>query len=152
MATGLPGLTSDAIAASHFTIEIDGNEIAQFQEVGGITSEIGVIELNENTALGQPIVKKLPGPRKPPTITLKRGKNVSTQLWDWHYAMSQGKVVDARKNGSIVLFDFTHGEVARWDFYNAWPSKVTVSNLKAGSSDIVTEEVSMVCEDIKRVK
>src|ERR1700737_726861 len=105
MAKGLPGLETDAYAAYHFAVEIDGVEIAQFSELGGISSEIDVIELKENSKGGKPVIKKLPGMRKPPTITLKRGLNNSMALYDWHKSMYDGKVADARKNGSIILND-----------------------------------------------
>ena len=77
MPTGLPGLPTDALAGYHFSIEIDGVSIAQFQEVSGIVSELDVIELKENTKDGKYILHKLPGNRKPPSITLKRAKNSS---------------------------------------------------------------------------
>jgi phage tail-like protein len=152
MAKGLPGLPEDAIASYHFSVEIDHTEIAQFSELSGITSEIDVIELKENTTGGKPVIKKLPGARKPPTITLKRAKNISTALWDWHYAMYQGKVSDARRNGSIILNDFAQGEVARYNFTNGWVSKVNVGTLKAGANEVLMEECTIVCEDLQRVK
>ena len=151
MAKGLPNLPSDALASYHFTVEIDKTEIAQFSELSGITSELDVIELKENTADGKPVIHKLPGARKAPTITLKRAKNASKDLWDWHYAMVNGKVSDARRNGSIVLKDYEDGEVARYNFTNAWVSKVTTGTLKAGGNEVLMEEVSIVCEEIVRV-
>lgn len=152
MPTGIPGLQTDALAGYHFSIEIDGVAIAQFQEVSGITSEIDVIELKENTKDGKYILHKLPGNRKPPTITLKRAKNSSTDLWDWHQKMYQGKVGDARKNGSVVMQGFDNSEVSRWNFINAWPSKISTSALKAGSNEVLMEEVTIVCEELERVK
>src|SRR6266851_4767989 len=152
MANGLPGLGSDALAGYHFSVELDGVSIAQFQEVSGITSELDVIELKENTKDGKYILHKLPGNRKPPTITLKRAKNSSTDLWEWHKKMYQGSVADARKNGSIVMYDYGNQEVSRYKFMNAWPSKVTTSALKAGANEIITEEVTIVCEELERVK
>jgi|ERR1700674_356433 len=152
MPTGLPGLPTDAIAGYHFSIEIDGVSIAQFQEVSGIVSEVDVIELKENTKDGKYILHKLPGNRKPPSITLKRAKNSSTDMWDWHQKVYQGKVADARKNGSVVLYGYDHAEVSRYNFVNAWPSKVTMSALKAGSNEVLMEEVTIVCEELERVK
>ena len=64
--------------------------IAQFSELLGHHLEIDVIELKENTKDGKPLIKKLPGARKSPTITLKRGKNASMALWEWHYKHVQG--------------------------------------------------------------
>jgi phage tail-like protein len=152
MPSGLPGLPSDALASYHFSIEIDGVTIAQFQEVSGIASEIDVIELKQNTKDGKYVIHKLPGNRKPPTITLKKGKDSSKDLWDWHEKIYQGKVGDARKNGSIVLYDYQHGEVGRYNFVNAWPSKVSTSSLKAGGNEVLMEEVTLVCEELSRVK
>jgi phage tail-like protein len=152
MATGLSGLPTDALAGYHFSIEIDGVAIAQFQEVSGISSEVDVIELKENTKDGKYVIHKLPGNRKPPSITLKRAKNSSKDLWDWHEKIFQGKVKEARKNGSVVLYDYEHAEVGRYNFLNAWPSKVTMSSLKAGSNEILMEEVTIVCEELHRAK
>lgn len=152
MPLGLPSLPNDALASYHFSVEVDNTEIAQFSELSGITSEIDVIELKENTRDGKPLIKKLPGARKPPTITLKRAKNASMDLWNWHYAMYQGNVADARRNGSIVLYDYTFGEVARYNFFNGWVSKITMGAAKAGANEVLTEECSIVCEEIIRVK
>jgi phage tail-like protein len=149
---GLPSLPNDAIASSHFSVEIDGLEIAQFSELSGITSEIDVIELKENSFDGRPVIKKLPGARKPPSITLKRAKNTSMDLWNWHQAMVQGNIGEARKNGSVVLYDFQYGEVARYNFLNGWVSKVSMGTAKAGSNEVLMEEVTITCEEIERVK
>src|SRR6266700_3365986 len=89
MPAGLPGLPTDALAGYHFSIEFDGVTIAQFQEVSGLTSELDVIELKQNTPDGKYVIHKLPGNRKPPSITLKRGKNGSKDLWDWHEKIIQ---------------------------------------------------------------
>jgi phage tail-like protein len=152
MAKGLPSLPNDAIASYHFAVEIDNTEIAQFSELSGITSEIDVIDLKENGFDGKPVQKKLPGMRKPPTITLKRAKNASMDLWNWHYAMYQGKVTDARRNGSVILYDFEFGEIARYNFINGWVSKISMGAAKAGANEVLTEECTIVCEDLVRVK
>ena len=91
MAKGLPNLPSDALASYTFSIEIDRTEIAQFSEVSGLASEVDVIELKENTIDGKLVIKKAPGAIKPATITLKRAKIASTELWKWHEAVMQGK-------------------------------------------------------------
>ena len=64
---------------------------------------------------------------------------------------AQGKLGDARRNGSIVMKGFDGSEVARYNFTNAWPSKVTMGTLKAGSNEVLMEEVSIVTEALNRV-
>jgi len=150
MASGLPNLPSDALASYLFAIEIDSIEIAQFTEISGLVSEIDVIELKENTRDGKLVIHKSPGAMKPPTITLKRAKNSSKALWDWHEAMLQGKVSESRKNGSVILKSYDGTEVARYNFTNAWVSKVTTGTLKAGANEVLMEEASLVCESFVR--
>jgi phage tail-like protein len=151
MAKGLPNLPTDALVAQHFAIEIGSVEIAQFSEVSGLASEVDVVELKENTPDGKPIIHKLPGAPKPPTITLKRAKNASKDLWDWHDAMRKGRVQAARKEGSVVLKDFEGSEVSRYNFYGAWISKLTTSTMKSGSNEVLMEEVTIQCEALERV-
>ncbi len=150
MAGGLPNLPSDALASYLFAIEIDSIEIAQFSEISGLVSEIDVIELKENTRDGKLVIHKSPGAMKPPTITLKRAKNSSKALWDWHEAMLQGKVSESRKNGSVILKSYDGTEVARYNFTNAWVSKVSTGTLKAGANEVLMEEASLVCESFVR--
>jgi phage tail-like protein len=150
MAGGLPNLPSDALASYLFAIEIDSIEIAQFSEISGLASEIDVIELKENTRDGKLVIHKSPGAIKPPTITLKRAKNSSKALWDWHEAMVQGKVSESRKNGSVILKSYDGTEVARYNFTNAWVSKISTGSLKAGANEVLMEEASLVCESFVR--
>ena len=77
MSSGLgPG---DAITAARFSIVIDGYQIASFSELVGITTEVEPVELMASTDK-EMLLKKLPDKHKPPTLTLKRGKNQSMKL------------------------------------------------------------------------
>jgi phage tail-like protein len=149
MPGGLPNLPSDALASYLFSIEIDSIEIAQFAEVSGLASEVDVVELKENTRDGKLVIHKSPGAVKPPTITLKRGKNSSKALWEWHQAMLHGKVSEGRKNGSVILKSYDGSEVARYNFTNAWISKISTGTLKAGANEVLMEEASLVCESFE---
>jgi phage tail-like protein len=50
------------------------------------------------------------------------------------------------------MFDQELKEVARWNFNNAWPSKVSGPSLKTDSNEIGIEELTLVHEYIARVK
>src|SRR5215475_6909964 len=130
----------DALAGYSFSVEIDGVSIAQFKEVSGLSAEIQTIEHRENKQGGLPVLKKLPGARKFGDITLKRGKTNSKTVWDWLKKVQDGDIDGARKNGSIVLYDYKHGEVSRFHFMNAWPSKVSLGSMQAQGNDILLEE------------
>lgn len=144
-------MADEVIAASRFSITVDGTEIAQFNELVGITSEIDVIDFMENSDQEFMQNKKLPGKRKPPTITLKRGKSKSMELYTWHEAVLLGKIGAARRSGSVILYDYEGNPVSRYHFHNGWPSKITLSGLKAGASEVLMEEVTIVCERLERI-
>jgi phage tail-like protein len=140
--------TGDALAGYTFGIEIDGVTIAQFREVGGISAEIQVIELRENKVGGLPTMKKLPGAKKYGDLTLKRGRTDNKALWDWMKQVQDGNIEGARKNGSVVLFDYQRGETSRFNFTNGWPSKVSLGSLQAGGNDVLVEECTITHEGI----
>lgn len=140
----------DAITASRFSIVIDGYQIASFSGLIGITTEVEPVELLQSTDTAV-VLKKLPGKTKPATITLKRGKNQSMELWLWHEAVLMGDIMAARKSCSLVMYATDGTAVARYYMENAWPSKLEVGALKAGASEVLMETVTIVCEHIQRV-
>src|SRR5215831_16688790 len=109
----------DALAGYSYSIDIDGVLVAQFKEVSGISAEIQTNEQRENKIGGLPVMKKLPGEKKYGDITLKRGRTDNKALCDWIKQVQDGNIDLARKNGSIVLYNYTHGEVARVNLVNA---------------------------------
>ncbi|MDJ0770660.1 MAG: phage tail protein [Ilumatobacter sp.] len=139
----------DALGGYTFKIEIDGQVIAQFKEVSGLGASREVIEHRELNLMGKEVIKKLPGKKSWEDIVLKRGVTDSTAVDDWFGEILKGNVDAARKNGSIVLYDYAGGEVRRYNFKNAWPNKVSVSGLQAGSSDIAVEEVTLSHEGLE---
>jgi len=139
---------ADALSGYNFSIEIDSIAIAQFREVAGLSAEITTIEHRENNPKGLPVLKKLPGSRKYGDITLKRGRTDSKVLWDWIKKVQDGKIDEARKNGSIVLYDYAGSEKSRFNFLNAWPSKVSLGSMQAGGSEVLLEECTITHEGI----
>ena len=153
MASGVPSSnTRDALHARNFTLEIDGVQIAQFSEVSGITSEVEVTQIKENTPDGKYVLQQVMGAPKAPQFTIKRFLNASDDLWKWHKSAREGDLKGARKNGAITANDFAGKEVARWSFTDAWCSKLTTSALKAGSNEVATEEATVVAHELSRTK
>jgi phage tail-like protein len=139
----------DPLASYSFAVEIDSVTIAQFKEVHGLGVTISVIENRSNIPGGQPIIQKLPGARKHDDIHLSRGKVADRAFWDWIKTVQEGKIDQARKNGSIVLYDYAHGEVQRFNFRNGWPARVEVGRLTAGADTVLLESVTIAIEDLE---
>ena len=138
----------DALANYAFQIEVDGVTLAQFKEVSGLSAEIQVVEHKENKPGAIPVIKKLPGAQKWGDITLTRGKTNDASWWGWIKEVQEGKIDAARRNGSIVLYDYERGEQARFNFANGWPSKVSIGSLQAGGNDVAIEEMTIVHEGL----
>ena len=100
---------------------------------------------------GHEVILKVPGRLKWGDIVLKRGLTSNLDMWDWRKKVEDGDVSGARANGSIVMYDQTLTETARWNFNNAWPSKISGPSPKADSNEIGVEELTLVHEYIARV-
>jgi len=138
----------DLVTPFVFVLEIDSVEIATFGRCSGIESETEVVEYKEG---GDPLlVRKIPGATKWSDLTLERRIDGSATLWEWRRQVVEGDIHAARRNGSIVVKDSQQVEVARWNFVNGWPSKVTGPSLNASGNEIAVEEVTIVHEGLER--
>ena len=144
------GGRSDPLVSYHFHVEIDGITQAQFRECGGLGSESQVVEYKE-AVKGVTVIRKQPGAIKWSDITLKRGVSDVMELWQWRKQVEQGKVDEARKNGSIVLYDQANKEIARWNFKDGWPSKLGGPQVKADGNEVAIEELTITHEGMERV-
>lgn len=151
MPAGSDAISGDPLISSNFGIELAGAIAGYFTEVSGLGSETETSEHKVVGPNGQQIVRKIPGLLKWGDITLKRGISSSMDLWDWRKKVEEGNVTAARTNGSIIMYDQEGSEVARWNFENAWPSKISGPSVKSDSSEIVLEELTIVHEYIERV-
>jgi phage tail-like protein len=141
------GQVTDPFGNFNFLVEIDGITRAAFQEVSGFDSTIDVIEHREggeNTTL-----RKLPGMTKYSNLTLKWGITDDVDLYTWHRQIVQGQI--ERRNGSIVLLDRAGQEVARWNFFRAWPTKYDGPDLNAEGNDVAIETLELAHEGVERV-
>ena len=141
----------DPLVSFHFMIDVQGEITGYFTEVSGLGSESEIIEQKVVNEKGIEIIKKIPGRLKWGDITLKRGITSNLDMWNWRKKVEEGKVNDARKNGSIVMFDQELAEKARWNFVNGWPTKITGPAPKADSNEIGVEELTIAHELITRV-
>lgn len=138
----------DPIANYAYQVDVDGQTLAQFKEVSGLSTEISVIEHRENKPGALPVMRKVPGAQKVGDVTLKRGKTDNQGFWEWIKKVQEGKIDEARSGASIALFSYERGEVARYNLENAWPSKVNIGQLEAGGNSVLIEEVTIVHEGL----
>jgi phage tail-like protein len=140
----------DPLVSFNFALDIAGSVTGFFTEVSGLGSETEVTDHVVVGQNGQQITKKVPGRLKWGDITLKRGITTNLDIWTWRQQVETGDIAGARKNGSIIMYDQTGTEVARWNFERAWPSKVSGPSISASDSAVGVEELTLVHEYIKR--
>lgn len=139
------------MTASTFVIQVDGIQVASFSELSGINTEVEPVEYISTGTSGITHTKQY-GKTKPPQVTLKRGLDTETYMWAWHQGVLQGDPT-ARKTCSLQLFAASvspkSGQpLITYLLENAWPSKLEISGMKAGATELVTETVVLLCDQI----
>lgn len=155
--TGL--FKTDPLVSQNFFLEIDGKVVSMLTSVSGLDMEIAVSELDQGVPKGESqSVKTASKPQSPPNLTLVRMASVdadSDELWQWFVEVRDKGLTakgggSRRKNGSVVLFDSTGKEVTRFNFYDAWPQRISTDQLSVDSSEPVKETVTLVIERLER--
>lgn len=146
------GTRVDPLVSVSFFVEVQGVFTGTFRGCTGLGSQSEVIENLAAGAGGVTHIYKIPGVTRWTNIVLKRGVTDSMDVWAWRRQVEEGKVNEARKNGSIIMYDQTNTEVARWNFENGWPAKISGPNLDASTNEIAIEELEIAHEKLVREK
>jgi len=141
----------DPLVSSWFGIDFQDQVVGAFRECTGLGSENEVVEYKASGPKGEYVIKKVPGRLKWNNVTLKRGITDSMDMWTWRKLVEQGKISDARKNGTITMYNQQGNPVAKWNFTNAWPSKLTGPSANANNNEVAIEELEITHEGYERV-
>lgn len=161
MPAGFDMVAAEPLISSAFFLELDGTEVGALQEVNGLDLEVDVVELKALGKNGVQMAEKTVGQsKKVSELTMKRiatRDNGSDDIWKWFSTIQKEGVGDAsrkknRKNGSVVVYGTDNKEVSRWNFENAFVSKVSTSGMSATTNDPVTETITLQCENLQRKK
>jgi phage tail-like protein len=153
-------IDTDPIVARMFYLEIDGDKLI-LSGVSGLDLEMGVVSVQQVGKDGKvQHIKTLGQVTTVPELSITRMapmNAMSDPIWKWFQTIrtkgfAGASRVDNRKNGSIVLYDTAYSEVARFNFTNGWPSKISTDSLTTESNDAVKETITLVIENLDRVK
>lgn len=150
--SGNPGVTEELYGAYNFLLEITGITqdvgivVGGFKSVSGMDSETEIVEFKQGN---DTVVRKKPGRTTYANITLERGYTATDDLWEWRKNIEDGKI--DRRSGSVVILDQDGTtEVARYNFYEAWPCKWYVPDMSADSSAMAIEKIELAVERVER--
>lgn len=132
-----------------FRFEVDfGTQLQKiaFQEVSGMDKEVQIIEYRaSNSALFSTI--KMPGIAKYGNVTMKRGVFVNDNtFWDWMDEIKMNTI--ARRTVLIKLLDETGAVTMQWQLLNAWPTKITGSDLKSDGNEVAVDTIEIAHEQL----
>jgi phage tail-like protein len=129
----------------HFLVEWGGSKIG-FTEVSGLDITTEVIEYRDGVSPEYSKIK-MPGQRKFSNITLKRGSFKSdNQFYEWFNTVSLNTI--ERRNLTVSLLNENHEPVIVWKVKNAWPTKITPTDLKADGNEVAIESLELAHEGL----
>jgi len=146
-----PGGRVDPLVSVSFYVDVQGVFTGTFRSCTGLGSQSEIVEHLAAGKGGTTHIYKIPGVCKWTNICLKRGVTDSMDVWTWRKQVEEGNVNEARKNGSIIMYDQAGTtEIARWNFVSGWPRKVSGPTFNAQNNEIGIEELEIVHEGVVR--
>jgi phage tail-like protein len=147
----MPTEIYDEIYGSFFSLTIDGVDMATFTGCSGLNIEFDVATQKHINKDGKISTIKIPGKTKYSEVVLKRGYTADLKLNKWFEDVAQAKTAQAKdvKTGAITLYSRDFKPVAKFNLTNCWPSKLSVTDLNAASSDVMIEELTIQHEMIE---
>jgi phage tail-like protein len=129
----------------HFQVDWGGTNIS-FTEVTGLEVTTEKLEYRGGAS---PEYNKLnfPGMQTYGDLTLKRGVFAGdNEFYDWWNTVALNTV--ERRDITISLLNESHEPVVVWKVKNAWPTKVTSTDLNSTGTDVAVETLVLAHEGL----
>ncbi|WP_322052156.1 phage tail protein [Paraburkholderia bannensis] len=129
-----------------FSLDIGDLQNSAFQEVTGLDVETEVIEYRDNNSRQFSTVK-MPGISKVGNVTLKKGIFVKdNKFWAWFEQIEMNTI--KRAPAVIKLLDEMGNSTMVWTLANAFPVKITGTDLKSDGDAVAVETLEIAHEGI----
>lgn len=113
--------------------------VMHFQEISGLDAEAQPIEYQRGDSPVFSVVK-MPGLKKHSDVTMKKGVFKSdNKFWDWFNEIKMNTI--KRKPVTITLIDETGAATMVWTLANAWPNRVSGTDLKSQGNEVAVETI-----------
>ena len=131
----------------YFSVDIDGvGTNLPFQEVSGLDAEAQVIEYRAGNSKSFSTIK-MPGIVKSGNVTLKKGVFVKdNKFWDWFNQIKMNTI--KRVPVTISLLDEAGKPTMVWTLANAWPAKITGTDMKSDGNEVAVESIEIAHEGL----
>ncbi|MEN9353615.1 MAG: hypothetical protein RL318_940 [Fibrobacterota bacterium] len=123
-----------------------GKEVMSFQEVSGLDIQSEEIKYRRGDSPVFSVVK-MPGMVKVGNVTMKKGVfKGDNKYWDWFAKIKMNTI--ERVPVTISLLDETGKAAMTWKLANAWPTKITATDLKSEGIEVAIETIEVVHEGL----
>ncbi|MCB0466092.1 MAG: phage tail protein [Aequorivita sp.] len=131
----------------YFTVSLGSQDnTVSFQEVSGLETETQPIEYRHGDSKQFSTIK-MPGIVKTGNVTLKKGIFVNDiNFWKWYEAIKMNTI--KREAVTIQLLDEKGKPTMTWILTNAWPTKITVTDMKTDANEVAVESLEFSHEGL----
>ena len=129
----------------HFEVQWGGTRIG-FTEVTGLEVSTDKIEYRDGASKEYHKIR-MPGMQTFGDLTLKRGIFAGdNEFYEWWNSVALNTV--QRRDITISLLNENHEPVVIWKVKNAWPTKVTSTDLNSSGNETAIETLVLAHEDL----
>lgn len=130
----------------YFMVDLGSNTNVPFQEVSGLEIEAEPLEYRHgNSKVFSKI--NMPGMVKNNKVSMKKGVFVNdNSFWKWYGEIKMNVI--KRQNVVIKLLDEGGNPTMTWTLLNAWPTKISSTDLKSESNEVAIESIDIMHEGL----
>jgi len=129
----------------YFQVKWD-SQVMRFQEVSGLDIQSEEIKYRHGDSPEFPVIK-MPGMKKFGNVTMKKGVfKGDNKFWDWFKQIKMNTI--KRLPVTISLLDEGGKATMVWTLTNAWPTKITSTDLKSEGNEVGIESIEIVHEGL----
>ncbi|MCE9550679.1 MAG: phage tail protein [Betaproteobacteria bacterium] len=129
----------------YFEVKWDTN-VMLFQEVSGLDVQSEEIKYRHGDSKNFSAIK-MPGLKKVGNVTMKKGIfKADNKFWLWFNEIKMNTI--KRVPVTISLLDEAGAPTMVWTLANAWPTKITGTDLKAVGNEVAVESIEIVHEGL----
>jgi phage tail-like protein len=130
----------------YFSVQLGDDKDVTFQEVTGLQTETKPIEYRQgNSPIFAPV--KMPGLSSVGNVTMKKGIFAKdAKFFTWYSEIKMNLI--KRRTVVINLLDEKGDPKVTWTLNNAWPTKITGTDLKSDGNEVAVESIEIVFETL----
>ena len=130
----------------YFMVDWGSTTNIPFQEVSGLEIEAQALTYRHGNS---PVFSEInmPGIIKNSNVTMKIGVFANdNSFWDWYHKIKMNTI--ERQNVVIKLMDEGGNPTMTWTLLNAWPTKISSTDLKSNANEVAVESIEIMHEGL----